>query len=55
MCLSFDLLFYSFQPCNDVAWFPIVSEKFCDHMIEEMENHGKWSSGKNEVIFYYWL
>jgi hypothetical protein len=37
------------QPCPDVFWFPIVSEKFCDHLIEELERFGSWSSGKNEV------
>ncbi|XP_063410328.1 multifunctional procollagen lysine hydroxylase and glycosyltransferase LH3-like isoform X1 [Mytilus trossulus] len=36
------------QPCPDVFWFPIVSEIFCDHLIEEMEHFGQWSGGKNE-------
>lgn len=36
------------QPCPDVFWFPIVSHTFADHLVEEMENYGKWSGGKNE-------
>lgn len=36
------------QPCPDVYWFPVFTEKFCDELIEEMENHGQWSNGKNE-------
>lgn len=36
------------QPCPDVFWFPLVTERFCNHLIEEMENFGKWSEGKNE-------
>ncbi|GAB1603685.1 multifunctional procollagen lysine hydroxylase and glycosyltransferase LH3-like [Argonauta hians] len=36
------------QPCPDVFWFPVVSDVFCEHFIEEMENFGKWSNGKNE-------
>lgn len=35
------------QPCLDVFWFPLVSKTFCKQMIEEMENHGKWSDGGN--------
>uniref|UniRef100_A0A8C2GPE9 procollagen-lysine 5-dioxygenase n=1 Tax=Cyprinus carpio TaxID=7962 RepID=A0A8C2GPE9_CYPCA len=31
------------QPCPDVFWFPVLSEKACDELVEEMENHGSWS------------
>jgi hypothetical protein len=37
------------QPCTDVYWFPIVSERFADELVEEMENFGKWSDGTNMV------
>lgn len=37
------------QPCPDVYWFPIVTETFCRHLVEEMEHFGKWSSGTNTV------
>lgn len=33
------------QPCPDVFWLPLVSSKFCQDMIEEMENNGEWSHG----------
>lgn len=36
------------QPCQDVFWFPLVSEKFCKQMIEMMEAFGQWSGGTNE-------
>ncbi|BFZ23213.1 hypothetical protein BsWGS_26252 [Bradybaena similaris] len=36
------------MPCQDVYWFPIVSDTFCDEFVAELENYGKWSSGKNE-------
>ncbi|XP_060516799.1 procollagen-lysine,2-oxoglutarate 5-dioxygenase isoform X2 [Cylas formicarius] len=36
------------QPCPDVYWFPVVTEKFTRSLINMMENYGKWSSGKNE-------
>lgn len=26
-----------------------MSETFADHLIEEMENFGQWSSGQNQV------
>uniref|UniRef100_A0A8C2FVT0 procollagen-lysine 5-dioxygenase n=1 Tax=Cyprinus carpio TaxID=7962 RepID=A0A8C2FVT0_CYPCA len=38
----------SFSPCPDVFWFPVLSEKACDELVEEMENHGSWSGGKHE-------
>ncbi|KAE8604275.1 hypothetical protein XENTR_v10014651 [Xenopus tropicalis] len=31
------------QPCPDVFWFPVLSEKACDELVEEMENFGQWS------------
>lgn len=37
------------QPCPDVYWFPLVTELFCQHLIQEMEFFGKWSSGTNYV------
>ncbi|XP_056306418.1 procollagen-lysine,2-oxoglutarate 5-dioxygenase 2 isoform X2 [Danio aesculapii] len=36
------------QPCPDVFWFPVLSEKACNELVEEMENHGTWSGGKHE-------
>ncbi|XP_074654801.1 procollagen-lysine,2-oxoglutarate 5-dioxygenase 1-like [Tubulanus polymorphus] len=36
------------QPCPDVYWFPVVTAKYCWDLIDEMENFGKWSGGKNE-------
>ncbi|XP_039616486.1 procollagen-lysine,2-oxoglutarate 5-dioxygenase 2 isoform X2 [Polypterus senegalus] len=35
------------QPCPDVFWFPVFSEAACDELVEEMENYGIWSGGKN--------
>lgn len=35
------------QPCPDVYWFPIVSERFCDDLVAIAENNGKWSDGSN--------
>ncbi|KAG4065093.1 hypothetical protein HA402_007490 [Bradysia odoriphaga] len=35
------------QPCPDVYWFPIVTEKFCDDLVAIAENFGKWSDGSN--------
>jgi len=37
------------QPCTDVYWFPIVSDRFADELVEEMEHFGKWSDGTNQV------
>ncbi|XP_046726464.1 procollagen-lysine,2-oxoglutarate 5-dioxygenase 1 isoform X2 [Silurus meridionalis] len=34
-------------PCPDVYWFPVFSQVACDHLVEEMENYGKWSGGGN--------
>ncbi|CAL8312658.1 unnamed protein product [Merluccius merluccius] len=36
------------QPCPDVFWFPVLSEKACDEIVEEMENFGSWSGGRHE-------
>jgi len=35
------------MPCPDVYWFPILTERFCDELVGEMENFGKWSDGTN--------
>lgn len=37
------------QPCPDVFWFPVFTEKACDELVEEMEHYGSWSGGKHEV------
>lgn len=37
------------QPCPDVFWFPVFSEKACDEIVEEMEHYGTWSGGRHEV------
>lgn len=37
------------QPCPDVFWFPVFSEKACDEIVEEMEHYGSWSGGSHEV------
>ena len=37
------------QPCPDVYWFPIVTERFADELVAEMEHFGKWSDGSNNV------
>ena len=28
-------------------WFPIFTEKFCEELVAEAENYGKWSDGSN--------
>ncbi|XP_062554119.1 procollagen-lysine,2-oxoglutarate 5-dioxygenase [Armigeres subalbatus] len=33
------------QPCPDVYWLAIATEKFCDHLREIVEAFGKWSDG----------
>jgi len=35
------------NPCPDVYWFPVFTEKFCDEFVAEAENFGQWSSGSN--------
>jgi len=42
-------LFIFLQPCPDVFWFPVFSEKACDELVEEMEKFGSWSGGRHEV------
>ncbi|XP_041443636.1 uncharacterized protein LOC495489 isoform X1 [Xenopus laevis] len=39
---------YYEQPCPDVYWFPVFKEIMCDEFVEEMENFGQWSGGKNQ-------
>ncbi|CAH2272451.1 procollagen-lysine,2-oxoglutarate 5-dioxygenase 3 [Pelobates cultripes] len=39
---------YYEQPCPDVYWFPIFNDVMCDEFVEEMENFGQWSGGRNE-------
>lgn len=39
------------QPCPDVFWFPVFSERACDELVGEMEHYGSWSGGKHEVSF----
>ncbi|KAM8822969.1 procollagen-lysine,2-oxoglutarate 5-dioxygenase 2 isoform 2-T2 [Spinachia spinachia] len=39
---------YLEEPCTDVYWFPIFSEKACDEIVGEMENYGSWSGGTHE-------
>ncbi|VDM39746.1 unnamed protein product [Toxocara canis] len=36
------------QPCPDVYDYPLMSETFARELIEEMENFGQWSDGKNK-------
>ncbi|XP_046879304.1 procollagen-lysine,2-oxoglutarate 5-dioxygenase 2 isoform X2 [Hypomesus transpacificus] len=36
------------QPCPDVFWFPVLTERACDEIVEEMEHYGSWSGGKHE-------
>ncbi|VDM54270.1 unnamed protein product [Angiostrongylus costaricensis] len=36
------------QACPDVYDYPLVSERFCKEIIEEMEHFGKWSDGSNK-------
>uniref|UniRef100_A0A674NCJ4 procollagen-lysine 5-dioxygenase n=1 Tax=Takifugu rubripes TaxID=31033 RepID=A0A674NCJ4_TAKRU len=36
------------QPCPDVFWFPVFTQKACDEIVEEMEHYGSWSGGKHE-------
>lgn len=42
-------LFIFLQPCPDVFWFPVLSEKACNELVDEMENYGSWSGGNHEV------
>jgi len=36
------------MPCPDVFWFPLMTERFTQELIDTMEAHGEWSSGTNE-------
>ncbi|XP_018319536.1 procollagen-lysine,2-oxoglutarate 5-dioxygenase 3 isoform X2 [Agrilus planipennis] len=36
------------QPCPDVYWFPIGTERFCNNMIQMVESFGQWSDGSNQ-------
>ncbi|XP_075903670.1 procollagen-lysine,2-oxoglutarate 5-dioxygenase 2 isoform X2 [Nelusetta ayraudi] len=36
------------EPCPDVFWFPVLTEKACDELVEEMEHYGSWSGGKHQ-------
>lgn len=35
------------QPCPDVYWFAMVTERFCDDLVAIMEAFGKWSDGSS--------
>ncbi len=35
------------QPCPDVFHVPLMSERFCKEIIEEMEHFGQWSDGSH--------
>ena len=35
------------EPCPDVFWFPIFTEKFCAEFVAEAEHYGEWSDGSN--------
>lgn len=35
------------QPCPDVYWFPIVTERFCQDLVAIMEHFGRWSDGSS--------
>ncbi|XP_030072049.1 procollagen-lysine,2-oxoglutarate 5-dioxygenase 2 isoform X2 [Microcaecilia unicolor] len=41
---------YVEQPCPDVFWFPVFSDKACDELVEEMEHFGQWSGGKHRDV-----
>jgi len=45
------------EPCPDVFWFPVFNQKFCRHLVDIMENFGRWSSGTNKVhhICVHWI
>lgn len=45
---ALDKDFVNEMPCPDVFWFPLVTERFCQELIDTMEDYGKWSSGTNE-------
>uniref|UniRef100_A0A8C7KRW6 procollagen-lysine 5-dioxygenase n=1 Tax=Oncorhynchus kisutch TaxID=8019 RepID=A0A8C7KRW6_ONCKI len=39
---------YLEEPCPDVFWFPVFTERACDELVEEMEHYGSWSGGNHE-------
>uniref|UniRef100_A0A8C2AQM5 procollagen-lysine 5-dioxygenase n=1 Tax=Cyprinus carpio TaxID=7962 RepID=A0A8C2AQM5_CYPCA len=43
------------QPCPDVFWFPVLSEKACDELVEEMENHGSWSDLDSDCVPFFFF
>nr|CAD2135077.1 unnamed protein product [Meloidogyne enterolobii] len=36
------------QECPDVYDFPFLSDRFCEELIQVMENYGQWSDGTNQ-------
>ncbi|XP_043193346.1 multifunctional procollagen lysine hydroxylase and glycosyltransferase LH3-like [Amphibalanus amphitrite] len=36
------------EPCQDVFWVPMITERFCQELIDTMEDFGQWSSGTHE-------
>ena len=42
LTLSQLLKHFLFQPCYNVFWFPMLTERFCDELVNEMENFGQW-------------
>ncbi|XP_066527094.1 multifunctional procollagen lysine hydroxylase and glycosyltransferase LH3 [Hoplias malabaricus] len=36
------------EPCPDVYWFPVFSERMCDDLVETMEDFGQWSGGRHQ-------
>ncbi|XP_043198093.1 procollagen-lysine,2-oxoglutarate 5-dioxygenase 1-like isoform X1 [Amphibalanus amphitrite] len=45
---ALDKDFQNEMPCPDVFWFPLVTPRFCQELIDTMEDFGEWSSGTNE-------
>ncbi|KAL4631429.1 procollagen-lysine,2-oxoglutarate 5-dioxygenase 3-like [Arapaima gigas] len=35
------------QPCPDVYWFPVFSDRMSDELVETMEHFGQWSGGRH--------
>ena len=48
-CVMYANMLWSFQPCPDVYWFPVVTPTYCNDTITIMENFGQWSNGANNV------
>lgn len=36
------------EPCPDVYRFRVVTDRFCDDLVNIVENYGQWSTGTNE-------